>query len=112
MTVLLDTEATYYVTLERKYPSIFFFGYEFNIDLPTPVNVEVLSNTLAKFSHTFAKKVPLKSYQMNVQVFIYFFQQKAWKVAEKTVTITVTGEINRLIFYIYNHFISTHRHTK
>lgn len=93
MSVLLDTEATYYVTLERKYPSIFFFGYVFYIDLPTPVNVEVLSNTLAKFSHTFTR-VPAKSYQMNVQVYIYFFQQKAWKVAEKTVTISVTDSLS------------------
>lgn len=112
MTILLDTEATYYVTLERKYPSIFFFGYEFYIDLPNPVNVEVLSNTLAKFSHTF-EKVPSKSYQMNVQVFIYFFQQKAWKVAEKTVTLTVTGIISQIDHLsCSNHFISAHRHTK
>lgn len=65
-TILADTEAAFYITLERHYPSIFFFGYEFSIDLPTPLNVEVLSNTLAKFSHVFAN-VPSKSYTMTVR---------------------------------------------
>ena len=87
---LSDIEATYYVSLEKHYPSIFFFGYEFNIQLPNPIKVEVFGNTFATLTYTFSK-VPPGSYIMDVQVYIYFLQQKAWKVGEKTIIIQIQG---------------------
>ena len=89
--ILKDTWNTFYITIDKQYPSIFFFGYEFHIDTNPPANDLVFSNTLAKYSHQFTTNAG--KYTMNVQVYIYFFKQKAWKVAEKSIQIEVKGII-------------------
>ncbi|KAJ6218742.1 hypothetical protein RDWZM_004554 [Blomia tropicalis] len=97
--ILTGTNSTFQLLLQQSvpYPSLFFFGYECEINLPKPVNDEVISKTTATYSLNFAN-VPPDSYTFNVKVYVYFLHQKAWKVAEKSITLQIKDKLDD--FYI------------
>ena len=88
--ILSDTDSTYSVTIVNNYPFMTKFNYIFDIDLPVPVHDEIFSDQSASWKHSFSK-VPIGTYTMKIQVYIYWNGWKGWRVGYKTLTLQIRG---------------------